>query len=181
MGSDHVADRFMTEPIAIVGAGLGGLTCALALARAGRRVRVYEQAPELAEIGAGITLSPNASRVFIHLGMGEGLKRLGVVPEKQWTQNLHSGDVLVERERGAEMERLYHAPYTHLHRADLHALLTNALNEAAPDAVLLDHKVVRASPGGTLHFANGTFVEAETVRTISNVVWTLRDRMQKEP
>ena len=100
----------MTQTIAIIGAGLGGLSCALALARAGQPVRVYEQAPMLAEIGAGITLSSNASRVVIHLGLGEGLKRLGVVPPRQWTQNMTTGEVLVERERGPEMQRLYGAP-----------------------------------------------------------------------
>lgn len=75
------------DEIAIIGAGLGGLTCALALARAGRQVAVYEQAPELGEVEAGITLSPNSSRIMIALGLEEGMRRLGVVPALQLTQN----------------------------------------------------------------------------------------------
>ncbi|MFM2411094.1 MAG: hypothetical protein RL481_1922, partial [Pseudomonadota bacterium] len=94
----------MRQDIAIIGAGLGGLTCALALARMGIRICVYEQAPVLAEVGAGITMSPNSSRVFIHLGLEDGLRRLGVVPPKQITQVLATGEILIERERGDAVE-----------------------------------------------------------------------------
>ncbi|MER2606651.1 MAG: FAD-dependent oxidoreductase, partial [Siculibacillus sp.] len=59
----------------IAGGGIGGLTAALALARRGHAVTVIEQASELAEVGAGIQLSPNASRVLVDLGLGEALAR----------------------------------------------------------------------------------------------------------
>lgn len=166
----------MTQTIAIIGAGLGGLSCALALARAGQPVRVYEQAPMLAEIGAGITLSSNASRVVIHLGLGEGLKRLGVVPPRQWTQNMTTGEVLVERERGPEMQRLYGAPYIHLHRADLHSLLTDALLALDPEAILLDHKLVNVTPVGILEFANGAKMSADVVIGADGVKSVVRDQ-----
>ena len=153
----------MQEEIAIIGAGLGGLTCALALARAGRRVSVFEQAPVLAEIGAGITLSPNAARVFFHLGLEQGIRRLGVVPPQQITQNLHTGSILVERERGDSVEANYGAPYVHLHRADLHSLLAGALLAALPGAIILDRKLIHIASdagGATLHFANGETASA---------------------
>ncbi len=173
----HVADKVMTSEIAIIGAGLGGLTCALALARMGRAVCVYEQAPVLAEIGAGITLSPNASRVFIYLGLGDGLKRLGVVPPKQWTQAMPTGALLMERERGALMEATYGAPYTHLHRADLHALLTEALLAAQPDAIRLNHKVESVTADGAIIFADGGTARADVVIGADGVKSVVRDAL----
>jgi salicylate hydroxylase len=167
----------MGDRIAIIGAGLGGLTCALTLAKAGRSVIVYEQAPLLAEIGAGITLSPNASRIFIHLGMGDGLERLGVVPAKQWTQTLHSGDLLVERERGALMQSIYGAPYTHLHRADLHQLLVEALLAEQRDAIRLDHKLETITSEGEMTFAHGAASEADCVIAADGVKSIVRDQL----
>ena len=170
----------MNEDVAIIGAGLGGLTCALALARSGVRVQVYEQAPQLAEVGAGITLSPNASRVFIHLGMEAGLRRLGVVPPKQITQNLQTGAVLVERERGDGVEVQYGAPYIHLHRADLHSLLADALLAAQPDAILLDHRltgIASDDAGATLSFANGVTAHAGAAVGADGVKSLVRDAL----
>ncbi len=153
----------MKDEIAIIGAGLGGLTCALALARAGRQVAVYEQAPELGEVGAGITLSPNSSRIMIALGLEAGMRRLGVVPPRQLTQNLQTGKVLVERTRGAEAEAQYGAPYIHLHRADLHGMLADALEHAQPGAIQLGHQLERISSDHScaeLGFTGGTSTSA---------------------
>lgn len=66
--------------IAVIGAGIGGLTAALALRQAGFAVDLYEQAPELTHIGGGINLGPNAARVLRRLGLGPGLDREGVRP-----------------------------------------------------------------------------------------------------
>ena len=66
--------------IAVIGAGLGGLTAAVALRRAGFDVQVYEQAAELTEVGGGINMGPNASRVLYRLGLGEALDREAVRP-----------------------------------------------------------------------------------------------------
>jgi salicylate hydroxylase len=170
----------MGDEIAIIGAGLGGLTCALALARAGMAVTVYEQAPELAEAGAGITLSPNASRIFIHLGMEDGLRRLGVVPPLQLTQNLRDGSVLVTRERGDAVEAQYGAPYIHLHRADLHALLAEAVEAAAPGTVRLGKqlsRIVAAADGAELHFADGSTASAAVAIGADGVKSLVRDHL----
>lgn len=170
----------MGDAIAIIGAGLGGLTCALALARAGADVTVYEQAPELAEVGAGITLSPNASRIFIHLGMEEGLRRLGVVPPLQLTQNLHSGEILLTRERGDAVEAQYGAPYIHLHRADLHRLLADALCAVRPDAVRLDKRLTHIASddgGAALQFADGSGAQARVAIGADGVKSLVRDTM----
>ena len=167
----------MAIPVSIIGAGMGGLTCALALARLGVPVRVFEQAPVLAEVGAGITLSPNAARVFIHLGLRDGLDRLGVVPPRQWTQNMQTGDVLVERERGSAMEKQYGAPYTHLHRADLHSLLAKALLALDPQAILLDHRLEAITSGGKMRFAGGVEAHGDVVVGADGVKSVVRDQL----
>ena len=149
--------------VAVLGAGLGGLTCALALARSGFNVAVYEQAPVLGEVGAGITLSPNASRIVRHLGLADELARLGVIPGKQWTQHWQTGEVLLEYERGPALMATYGAPYTHVHRADLHALLAGAVEAAAPASIHLDKRVLAVTPDGKVSFADGTAIEAEIV------------------
>src|SRR5262252_8443873 len=65
----------MNLRIAVVGAGIGGLTAAVALRQAGFEVDVYEQAPALTEVGGGINMGPNAARILYRLGLGEGLDR----------------------------------------------------------------------------------------------------------
>ena len=61
----------------VVGGGIGGTAAAVALARAGIDVRVYEQAQRLTEVGAGVSLAPNGLRMLDHFGVGEGIGRLG--------------------------------------------------------------------------------------------------------
>lgn len=146
------------DEIAVVGAGIGGLTAALALMRAGFSVRVYEQAPVLGEVGAGITLSPNASRVLDHLGLGVGLRAIGYTPPLQRIRHFATGETLVETPRGDLPERTYGAGYYHVHRADLHDLLSAAVRAADPDAIVLGAKLCaietpEARP--TLVFASG--------------------------
>ncbi len=172
----------VTQDIAIIGAGLGGLTCALALARAGLRVVVFEQAPELGEVGAGITLSPNSSRVLIHLGLGDDIRRRGVVPPKQITQAMHSGDILVERERGTLVEDQYGAPYLHLHRADLHTLLSDALIALQADGIRLDHRLTNIESdqsGAHMTFANGRQETASVAIGADGVKSVTRDCLFK--
>ena len=78
----------MTLRIAVIGGGIGGLTAAVALRRAGFEVDIYEQAPELTEVGGGINMAPNATRVLRRLGLAEGLDREGVRPlgthQRRW-------------------------------------------------------------------------------------------------
>ena len=123
----------MTSPrtIVIAGAGIGGLTAAAALALRGYRVSVVEQAARLEEIGAGIQLSPNASRVLIDLGLGEQLTPLVVAPEELKVMAARSGRILARAKLGAAAAKRYGAPYWVIHRGDLHALLRESV-EATP-------------------------------------------------
>ena len=179
-GRDGHKQNMSKDRVAIIGAGLGGLTCALALARAGVAVDVFEQAPQLGEVGAGITLSPNASRVMIHLGLGEGMRRLGVVPPRQITQNLSTGEVLIERERGEAVEAQYGAPYIHLHRADLHSLLAETLESLQPGAIRVGHKlagITSDDAGASLSFEHGAPIEAGVAIGADGVKSVTRDAL----
>lgn len=124
---------------------------------------VYEQAYALGEVGAGITLSPNSSRVLIHLGLGDDLDRLGFVPGRQWTQNWRTGEVILEFERGARLAAEYGAPYFHVHRADLQALLVEALRCLQRNAIRLGHRLTDVDANGRARFANGEEADAPVV------------------
>jgi salicylate hydroxylase len=116
--------------VIVAGAGMAGLTAALALARAGMRVTVFEQAEKLEEAGAGLQLSPNASRVLIALGLRERLASDVVAPRAIRVMAGGSGREIVSIPLGDEIERRYGAPYWSIHRGDLQSALADvAQNE----------------------------------------------------
>jgi salicylate hydroxylase len=114
----------------IVGAGIGGLTAALALRREGFDVHVYEQASILREVGAGVAVSPNAIRVLYRLGLGEALQVIGVVPHSMDTRDWRTGALLGRVPLAEAAVARWGAPFYHLHRADLHNALRIALGDA---------------------------------------------------
>lgn len=115
---------------AVVGAGIGGLTAALCLARAGAAVTVFERAPALGEVGAGLQLSPNAMQVMGVLDLDTRLIAGGFEPEFATLRHWQTGFRTLTVPLGDAMRRRHGAPYLHIHRADLHA----ALAEGARDA-----------------------------------------------
>jgi salicylate hydroxylase len=125
----------VARTVVIAGAGIGGLTAALALARNGFPVCVLEAAERLEETGAGIQLSPNAARILCALGLGERLKSLAVVPEEIRVMNARSGRVLARAPLGAAAEERYGAPYWAIHRGDLQRVLLEAVG-ATPEIAL---------------------------------------------
>jgi salicylate hydroxylase len=112
-----------SRSVIIAGAGIGGLTAALALARAGYRAVVLEQAERLEEAGAGIQLSPNATRVLTGLGLAERLRPHIVAPQAIRIVHGRSGRDIVRIPLGLHAEQRYGAPYWVIHRADLQAVL----------------------------------------------------------
>jgi len=121
--------------VIVAGAGIAGLTAALALARVGLRVTVLEQAAKLEETGAGLQLSPNASRVLIGLGLRERLAPSVMAPHAIRVMAGGSGREIVRIPLGEEAERRYGAPYWTIHRGDLQAALAGAAL-TAQDVVL---------------------------------------------
>jgi len=122
--------------VIVAGAGIGGLTAALALARRGFEVTLFEAAPRLEEIGAGLQLSPNAARVLVALGIEERLKPHVVSPEQLIVRSARSGRLLAQAPLGASVAQRYGAPYWVIHRGDLQAVLREAV--AATPAITLE-------------------------------------------
>jgi salicylate hydroxylase len=136
-----------SRTIVIAGAGIGGLSAALMLARSGFRVTLLEQAEQLQETGAGIQLSPNATRILIALGLGERLRRDASIPQAIAIKTA-TGQPLARIPLGDEAAQRYGAPYWSIHRGDLQAALVEA---------------VQGEPGIALHL--GTRVENFAVHT----------------
>jgi salicylate hydroxylase len=118
-----------SRTIIIAGAGIGGLTAALALTRAGFRAVVLEQAERLEETGAGIQLSPNASHVLMGLGIKERLGSRAVVPDAVSLMSARAGGEIARLPLGEAASQSAGAPYWVLHRADLQAALAAAVND----------------------------------------------------
>ena len=144
----------MTRTIAIAGAGIGGLAAALSLARVGIRVVLLERAETLREVGAGLQISPNASRILIDLGLGRALDAVAVRPTAIAIYEARSGRELNRIDLAAAAER-HGAPYWSIHRADLQGALADAA-EAEP---LIDLRL------GT-SFANAVETEAGVTLTL---------------
>jgi salicylate hydroxylase len=115
-----------SRTVIIAGAGIGGLTAALALARSGFRALVLEQAERLEETGAGIQLSPNATRILIDLGLADRLQPHVVPPAAIRVLGGRSGREIVRIPLGGEATQRYGAPYWVIHRGDLQAALSDA-------------------------------------------------------
>jgi salicylate hydroxylase len=112
-----------SRTVVVAGAGIGGLTAAIALAQRGFVVSVIEQAEQLEAIGAGIQLSPNASRALMALGLGERLAPYVVTPQALNVMNARSGRVLARAPLGDAAAQRYGAPFWVIHRGDLHTVL----------------------------------------------------------
>ncbi|QRG04905.1 FAD-dependent monooxygenase [Xanthobacter dioxanivorans] len=113
----------------VVGAGIGGLACALTLRRAGLTVQVVEQARKLKEVGAGLQLTPNATRIIRDLGLLPRLEAVAVTPRSLDVRDGRSGSTITRAHYGPATTR-YGAPFLVVHRADLQNLLADAAREA---------------------------------------------------
>lgn len=133
--------------VAIVGAGIGGLTAALALATRGWTVTLLERRTGFDEAGAGIQLSPNASRVLIGLGLGPALRRAATEPSRVMIRDLGSGHAIGEVALGRFMRDRFEAPYLVIHRRDLQTVLLDAIRSRPDIRLLLGRKVTDVDDG----------------------------------
>jgi salicylate hydroxylase len=150
--------------IAIIGAGLGGLTAALALLRAGRQVRVYEAAPVLGEVGAGISIAAGTGRGLASLGIGPALLAASLPVPAVAFAHYRTGELLAGvYDRGTPRDQGF-ATARHIHRADLHAILLEAVRAIDPAAVLTGKRLVDAGANGDTAqacFADGSTIHAD--------------------
>ena len=127
--------------ILISGGGIGGLSAALCLQKAGHDVCVFEQSNNFDVIGAGLQCGANAVHVFDHLDLLEELKAVAVDPQRVEFRDAINGQVLYQSEWGADYLHRYGAPYLHVHRADLHTILLEAFYCDANNQLELNCKV----------------------------------------
>ena len=156
----------MPGRIAIVGGGIGGLAAALALTRRGIDVDVYEQAPELRELGAGVQISANGTRVLHALGLKGALETVQALPAGKAIRLWNTGQTWKLFDLGLESDARYGFPYITIHRGDLHGVIAQALVAAKPDAIHLDRKCIgleQSASGVALRFAEGEPVTADIV------------------
>lgn len=154
-----------TRPDAlVVGGGIGGLGVALALTRKGVRVRLLESAREFGEVGAGLQLAPNCTRILNEYGLLDKARDLGVLPEGMVMKCAMEGDELTRLDL-RDLEKRYGFPYMVMHRSDLHRTLLDACREAGVDLVN-NAKVVgyeNVDGGARVQLEDGTTEEAEVV------------------
>ncbi len=147
--------------VGIIGGGIGGLAAALSLGRAGLDVHVYEQASALSEVGAGIQISPNASRILHRLGLGDELARMGVRPLAWHQRRWDDGRTLLRTPLAGVVEEVFGSPYYQMHRADLLTALAGAL---PADRVHIGHRLSDLVDHGDrveARFDNGTSTEVD--------------------
>src|SRR5438445_6068745 len=166
--------RVASLSIAFIGAGLGGLTAAVALHRAGFDVHVYEQAPELTEVGGGINMGPNAARVLYRLGLGAALDREAVRPRSTHQRRWQDGRTLQRAPLNPRCEELYGAPHLTVHRADLLAIIASGF---VAERVHLGHRLVGLDDKGdrvAARFENGAQTKADILVGADGIHSTVR-------
>ena len=146
-------------PVLIAGAGIDGLTAAACLLQAGVPVQVFEQAPALGEVGAGIQISANAARVYAHLGLLPAVEAAGALPETYSFRMFDTGETLHSILLGDGYRARHGVPYVTIHRADLHAALVARVQALAPAAIRLGVRATGVDQDGagvTLHLDGGS-------------------------
>jgi salicylate hydroxylase len=168
----------MRKPkIAIAGAGLGGLTAGLALLKRGFEVELFEQTPNLREIGAGVQIAANGTRVLYDLGLGPTLEKIGTTPTSKEVRVWSTGKSRKFIDLGASSVEKYGAPYVAVHRADFQDELFKAVSKIKPDAVRLDAKCIGFEDRGKsvgISFADGRTAEADILIGADGIHSTIR-------
>lgn len=131
----------MDQSVLVAGGGIGGLACALALARAGQAATVLEQAGAFGEVGAGLQLGPNAVRVLHDWGLAGALQAVAAWPDRLCVRDARDGRQLGQLRLGEQARARYGHAYATLHRADLHQLLLSAVQQQRGVTLRLDKRL----------------------------------------
>ena len=170
--------------ILIAGGGIGGMAAALALLRRGFEVAVHEQAEELKELGAGVQIAANGTRLLIELGLRDALQPLVCEAAGKEVRLWNPGETWKLFDLGEDSIRRFGAPYWMVHRGDLHRVLVDAVKACDPGAITLGHRISGFSQdetGVTLTFANGDTDRGDVLLGADGVHSVLRSQMFESP
>jgi 2-polyprenyl-6-methoxyphenol hydroxylase-like FAD-dependent oxidoreductase len=160
--------------VAVVGGGVGGLTAAVALARRGIEVDVYEQSQALAQVGASLQLGPNALRLLADLGLLPALREIGVLPDAVRFVRWDDGSLLLHTDLGPAMEDHFGAPQLDFFRPDLHRVLAGALPSGCLHLGARVVDVEQTDAVALIHLADGSRVDADVVVAADGIRSPLR-------
>jgi salicylate hydroxylase len=163
--------------VAVVGAGIGGLTLGIALQRAGIEVTLYEHAEELREVGAAVALSANGTRELYRLGVGEALDDVSTEPTELIYRDGRTGGRIAAHAGGADYRARFGAPYWGIHRVDLQQTLAAAVD---PENLHLARAVTGvddAGDGAVITFADGATASADVVVGADGVHSVVREHV----
>jgi salicylate hydroxylase len=173
----------LPRKVLIAGAGLGGLAAAACLIKRGFEVRLFEQAPALGEIGAGIQQSANSVKVLYDLGLRERLEAVAVKPKDYEFRRFDTGELMHKIDFAGAHERQHGAPYYHLHRADFHRILADKVESLDPQCITLNARVAGFSEnasGVTLKLADGTEVKGDALIAADGIKSVIRAKLHGE-
>ncbi|PTB81493.1 FAD/NAD(P)-binding domain-containing protein [Trichoderma longibrachiatum ATCC 18648] len=148
--------------VIIVGAGIAGLSLAIALGQSGHQITILDAAAQLAELGAGVQMTPQAIRYLFKWGLKDDLLSESIIPEDLYVRDGHSGDLL-GTVRIKDMEAQYGAPYIVVHRAVLHAILHRHAIRAGAQLLLESDVVEYEFANGAVQLRNGNRLAADLV------------------
>lgn len=166
--------------VLIAGGGIGGLAAAVALQRAGLQVTVFEQAPAITEVGAGISISPNAAHAIRQLGLLDEFRKVGYAPEFQVVRQWETGEQLSRVSRGARLRSTYGQDYYTVHRADIQSVLAKAVYAHDPHAIRLGRRFARFeqdADGVTAHFEGGESARGDVLIAADGVRSRVRSQL----
>jgi salicylate hydroxylase len=169
--------------VLIAGAGLGGLVAAACLMKRGFQVRIFEQAPKLGEVGAGIQQSANSVKVLYDLGLREALEQVGVKPKDYEFRRFDTGELLHKIPFASAHERNHGTPYYHLHRADFHQILLDKVLSMDPRCLALNAKATGFSEtrqGVTLKLADGSTASGDVLVGADGIKSAIRAQIAGE-
>lgn len=166
--------------VLVIGAGLGGLALTLALQKAGIPVSVYEQAPEMSEVGAGIMLTPNASRSLRYAGVLDAVAAKALRPGATRVKNWKTGETLSQVTYDDAFNERYKLPFQTIHRADLQQALIDGVLANDPAVVNLNHQIVDVRQNANeveAIFANGATAKSDLLVACDGVRSIVRTKL----
>ena len=180
MASD--AAQHSATDVLVVGGGIAGLATAVGLSRAGASVTVVEQEPDFHEVGAGLELAPNGTRVLAEWGLLDEMTSFGVKPHALVIKDATDGHELTRQDLGAEFERRYGGPYLVAHRSDLLGILLRAAERAGVTLVTGQkiERVETTDDHAVATSASGATFEAQLVVGADGLGSTLRSALSDD-